>query len=185
MRIVGGKHKGKALSAPKGKTTRPTSDRARESVFNVLAHGIDGIEITNARIADVFAGTGALGLEALSRGGIFCIFIESEKNTIATLRQNIAALGEEASTSIISSLAEKAPVPPGGAVDIAFLDAPYGNGLTTPALERLVANGWFRPGSIAIIEVGKDEKLELPTAFNIIKEKISGAAKHVFARYMA
>ena len=185
MRIVGGKHKGKPLSAPKGQTTRPTSDRARESVFNVLAHGIDGVELTGARIADIFAGTGALGLEALSRGGSFCIFIESDKKTATTLKQNISALSEEKNTQVISTLAQKAPSPPDGAVDIAFLDAPYAKGLSEQAITQLIANGWFKHGSIVVIEVGKDEELKLPKELGVMKEKISGAARIIFARFMA
>ncbi len=190
MRIVAGKHKGRPLDAPSGRATRPTSDRARESIFNVLAHGINGVDganINGARIADVFAGTGALGLEAISRGAGFCIFIESAKSAIATLKGNISALGEDEATAVISGPAEKAPSPPGGpidgAVDIAFFDAPYDMGLTSPALERLVLKGWFKPGSIAVIEVGKDEDFYLPAESEIIKKKTGGAARPIFMKF--
>ena len=184
MRIVGGKHKGRPLSAPKGKSTRPTSDRARESVFNVLAHGIDGFNLADANMADIFAGTGALGLEALSRGGGFCTFIESDRDATAILKQNIAALGESKNTKVITLPAQKAPPPPDGAVDIAFLDAPYAKDLSVSALEKLASTGWFKTGSVVVIEISKDEKIELPAEFEIIKEKVSGPALHIFTRYM-
>ncbi len=195
MRIVAGKHKGKTLEAPNGRITRPTSDRARETIFNILAHGINGINgingikdidgasLNDARVVDVFAGTGALGLEAISRGAKSCIFIETGRAAIATLKNNISTLGENDATTIISSPAERTPPPPGGPVDVAFLDAPYGKGLSQIALERLVLKGWFKPGSIAIVEVGKDEEFTPPAEFETIKEKTIGAAKTVFIKF--
>ena len=184
MRIVGGKHKGRPLITPKGQTTRPTSDRARESVFNVLAHGIEGVQIIGARVCDIFAGTGALGLEALSRGAVSCIFIENEKSALMVLEQNINALGEQKTTTLIRANALKAPAPPGGAVDIAFLDAPYNRGLTLPTLEHLATNGWFRPAGIVIVEIANNEQFQPPGAFTVIKEKPTGRARNVFIRYM-
>ncbi len=186
MRIVAGKHKGRSLEAPSGRTTRPTSDRARETVFNILAHGIADIDeasLNDAAVVDVFAGTGALGLEAISRGAKSCIFIETDRAAIATLKNNISTLGETGAGKIISIPAEKIPPPPNGPIDIAFLDAPYGKGLGILALERLVLKGWFRAGTIAVIEIGRDEEFVIPDTFQIIKDKVVGAARYLFLKY--
>lgn len=183
MRIVGGKHKGRAIVAPSGTFTRPTSDRGRESVFNILAHGVDGVNMSGARVADIFAGTGALGLEALSRGAESCIFIENNNSAIAALKKNISTLGEESASTIITGTAQNAPTPPGGPVDIAFVDAPYERGLSAPALERLVAKVWLKPGSIVIIEVGQNEEFIPIDIFEIIKDKTAGPARHIFLKY--
>ncbi|MCK4938865.1 MAG: 16S rRNA (guanine(966)-N(2))-methyltransferase RsmD [Rhodospirillaceae bacterium] len=183
MRIVAGIHKGRAIAAPDGKATRPTSDRARETVFNVLAHGVDGANLDGARVVDVFAGTGALGLEAISRGAGFCIFIETARAAIAALKNNISTLGEDEATAVIGNPVEKAPPPPGGPVDIAFLDAPYDKGLTNLALERMVLKDWFKPESIVVIEVGRDEEFNPPPEFEILKEKTVGAARTVFMKF--
>ena len=93
MRIVGGRFRGRALAAPTGLLTRPTSDRVRESLFNILAHGIEGLEIEGARVLDLFAGTGALGIEALSRGAAYCLFVEDNADARGIIRENIEALG--------------------------------------------------------------------------------------------
>ena len=101
MRVVGGKHKGRPLAAPKSRDTRPTSDRAREAIFNVLAHGMDGRGLNGARVLDVFAGTGALGLEALSRGAAFATFVESNRGAARVLNENIQTLGEAANCKVL------------------------------------------------------------------------------------
>jgi len=180
MRIVGGKHKGRSLMAPKGDTTRPTSDRAREAMFNVLEHGVDGPGLIGARVIDVFAGTGALGLEALSRGADHVTFVENHRGALSTLRDNIETLHETANTTVLATKASALPTPQNIGVDYAFLDAPYDKGLTEPALHTLAEQGWLNPGAIILAEVAKHEPLSPPPGFKIIKEKPYGAARAIF-----
>lgn len=183
MRIVGGKHKGRPLNAPKGSDTRPTSDRAREAIFNVLAHGIDGSELTGARVLDVFAGTGALGLEALSRGAEHATFVEHNRTAARILKDNIEALNERANARVIERPAVRIGPAPHGPVDFVFLDAPYGQGLTEPALGALVEQGWLKDGTIVMAEIAAKEILVAPPAFEAVKEKAYGAARAIFFKY--
>lgn len=185
MRIVGGKHKGRPLAAPKGSATRPTSDRAREAIFNVIAHGIGGPGLGGARVLDIFAGTGALGLEALSRGAAHATFVENNRASARVLKDNIRALGEDAQTSVIERSAAALGPPPAERADFAFLDAPYDQGLSEPALAALAENGWLKDGAFAMIEVAQHEAFAAPPGFSIIKEKAYGAARAVFLRYQA
>jgi 16S rRNA (guanine966-N2)-methyltransferase len=183
MRIVGGKHKGRPLSAPKGSDTRPTSDRAREAIFNVLAHGVDGPDLRGASVLDVFAGTGALGLEALSRGAAHATFVEANRTAARILKDNINTLNETAHCRVIERPAERIGPAPQGPVDFVFLDAPYGQGLTEPALAALAANGWLADGSLVMAEVAAKEPLTAPPPFVWVKEKSYGAARAVFFLY--
>lgn len=184
MRIVGGKHKGRPLAAPKGRDTRPTSDRAREAMFNVLEHGVNGPGphggLDGARIIDVFAGTGALGLEALSRGAVHATFVESHRGALSILKQNIETLHETANATVLAVKAAALPSPIHAPVDYAFLDAPYDKGLTEPALHALAAQGWLVPGAVVLAEVAKDETLSPPPGFEVVKEKSYGGARAVF-----
>lgn len=180
MRIVAGSHKGRPLNAPKGRDTRPTSDRAREAMFNVLAHGVDGPGLDGARVVDVFAGTGALGLEALSRGAAHCTFVESDPGAARILKDNIRTLGEGANAIVMQMKAAQVATPPAGPADYAFLDAPYDRGLTAPALAALAEHGWLKPGAVVLAEVGAREALDPPMGFDVVKEKSYGAARAVF-----
>ena len=184
MRIVGGKHKGRKLLAPEGSEVRPTSDRAREALFDILAHGrlSDGPAFEGALVLDAFAGTGAFGLEALSRGARRVTFIEKDRAVRALLQQNIAALGEERQAAIIGGDAAKPPRAT-GASSLAFLDPPYREGLAAPALAALAAAGWFAAGALVIVELATREDLALPEGFELIEERRYGAAKFVFLRY--
>ena len=182
MRIVGGKHKGRPLAAPKGVDTRPTSDRAREAIFNVLAHGIDGPDLHGARVIDVFAGTGALGLEALSRGAQHATFVESHRGAARVLKDNILTLGEDANTTVIERPADTIGTPKVG-VDYAFLDAPYEQGLSEPALTHLADSGWLKPGAVVMVEVALRETFTPSARFDLIKEKTYGAARALFLLY--
>jgi len=184
MRIVSGKHKGRSINAPKGRDTRPTSDRAREAIFNVLEHGVTGPGICDARVLDVFAGTGALGLEALSRGAAHCTFVESHRGAARTLQDNIQMLGEETTSKVIERKAI-AIGDPQFPCDYVFMDAPYNQGLSEPALQTLVRRGWLNDGCVLMVEVAKDEDLPLPTGFTLQKEKDYGAARAVFLTYNA
>lgn len=182
MRIVGGKHKGRPLDAPKGRDTRPTSDRAREAMFNVLAHLPDAPGLDGARIIDVFAGTGALGLEALSRGAAFATFVENARGAQKIIHTNIQALNEGPHTQVLPIKAQalsQAEIP----VDYAFLDAPYQKNLTGPALGTLIQQGWLKDGAIVMVEIAALEELSLPDQLIAIKDKTYGAAKVLFLRY--
>ncbi|MBF0249538.1 MAG: 16S rRNA (guanine(966)-N(2))-methyltransferase RsmD [Alphaproteobacteria bacterium] len=180
MRIVGGKHKGRPLSAPAGRDTRPTSDRAREAIFNVLEHGTGGSGLRGARVADVFAGTGALGLEALSRGAAHCIFVEAARPAVAALRDNLHDLGEAEHATVMQKTVAALGAPPGGPVDYAFLDAPYERGLTEQALHVLMENGWLCAGAVVMAEVAARETLSPPAPLAVLKEKTYGAARVIF-----
>ena len=135
MRVVGGKHRGRALAGPKNPAVRPTSDRTREALFNILAHGIDGFKLEDCRVLDLFAGTGALGLEALSRGARFCLFIDEAAASRALIRRNVEALGATGHSKIWRRDAtrlgriENMPV-----FDLLFADPPYGKGLGEKAI---------------------------------------------------
>lgn len=182
MRIVGGRHKGRALSAPKGRNTRPTSDRAREAMFNVLAHADWAPDIEDARIIDLFAGSGALGLEAMSRGAAFCLFVETEAAARGAIRDNIDLLQLFGHTRLhrrdATHLGDK-PSNLGEPFDIAFLDPPYGKGLGETCLKRLIEGDWLAANAIAVLEVGADEEPDV-SGWTIEASKDYGAAKVLF-----
>src|ERR1700731_933329 len=151
MRIVAGRHRGRRLLAPPGETVRPTSDRAREALFNILSHGqlaAEGIPFAGAAVVDAFAGTGAVGLEALSRGAAEAAFIERDREARATLRRNIAMLGEDGHSRSVPGGATRPPPAP-SAHTPAFLHPPYRSGLAAAALTALDAAGWFTPDALA------------------------------------
>jgi 16S rRNA (guanine966-N2)-methyltransferase len=184
MRIVAGRHRGRRLLAPPGETVRPTSDRAREALFNILSHGqlaAEGIPFAGAAVLDAFAGTGALGLEALSRGAGEATFIEQDREALATLRRNIAMLGEGDRARIVPGDATRPPRAP-SAYALAFLDPPYRSGLAAAALTALDAAGWFTPDALAVVELAAREHLAPPTGFNLVDERVYGAARLLFLR---
>jgi 16S rRNA (guanine966-N2)-methyltransferase len=184
VRIVAGRHRGRRLLAPPGETVRPTSDRAREALFNILSHGqlaAEGIPFAGATVLDVFAGTGALGLEALSRGAAEAAFVEQDREALATLRQNIAALGEAARSRIVPGDATRPPSAP-LAYALAFLDPPYRSGLAAAALTALDAAGWLTPDALAVVELAAREHLAPPAGFNLVDERMYGATRLLFFR---
>lgn len=156
MRIVAGKHRGRPLIVPPGPDVRPTADRAREGLFNILEHGRVAIDLEEARVLDAFAGTGALGLEALSRGAAHATFIENARGARQILAENIATLNETARTKILNTDAANPP-PTDRPVDIAFLDPPYKAGLLEPALIALDRRGWFGSETLIVAEMSSDE----------------------------
>ena len=185
MRIVGGKFKGRRLKTPTGRTVRPTSERAREGLFNILAHGrFDGIEgpLPAAAVLDVFAGTGALGLEALSRGAEHVTFIERERGALALIGQNAALLGGANDVTILR-LDAADPGPATKRHELVLMDPPYGSGLAAPVLERLSANGWLACTAVVAVELGKDEAFSSPEGFRTAAERRFGAACFVFLRF--
>ncbi len=191
LRIVGGSRKGRALRVPgrgtaEGRALRPTADRARESLFNVLAHGVPDFELAGATVIDVFAGTGALGLEALSRGAGHAVFIDDAPPALACVRENAGNLGFSRAVTMLKLDARRLPPPPLAAktpAALVFLDPPYGSGLAPAALAGLAQRGWLRPGAVAVAEVEADEKLEPPKGFAVFDERTYGRARLVFLRF--
>ncbi len=184
MRIVGGRHRGRRLLAPPGGAVRPTSDRAREALFNILSHGrfaADGIPFAEAAVLDAFAGTGAVGLEALSRGAAEAVFIEHDRDALASLRRNIEALGEDARAVVMPGDATRPPRG-GRACAVAFLDPPYHSGLAAPALEALAAARWLAADALAVIEIAARETLSPPAGFMLLDQRVYGAARLVLLR---
>ncbi|MEX0808280.1 MAG: 16S rRNA (guanine(966)-N(2))-methyltransferase RsmD [Dongiaceae bacterium] len=188
MRIVAGRHKGRRIAAPEGQDVRPTSDRARESLFNILAHnprlgaGEDGAPIRDAIVLDGFAGSGALGLEALSRGAAHAIFLDSDFQALRSIKANAETLGEMANATILKADATKPP-PAIRAASLVFLDPPYGKGLAAPALAALAAAGWIAPGAIVSVETGPGENFVAPEGFEMIDERRYGKATITLLRY--
>jgi 16S rRNA (guanine966-N2)-methyltransferase len=172
------------LLAPPGEKVRPTSDRAREALFNILLHGqlaAEGIPFTGAAVLDAFAGTGALGLEALSRGAAEATFIERDREALATLRRNIAALGEDGRARIVSGDVTRPPRAP-SAYALVFLDPPYRSGLAAAALTALDATGWLASDALAVVELAAREHLAPPSGFSLLDERVYGAARLLFLR---
>lgn len=189
MRIVAGIHRGRTLRAPAGHAIRPTLDRVREAVFNVLAHGIawDGITwdgIGGARVLDLFAGAGALGLESLSRGAAHAVFVDRCDGALAAIRGNAAALGEGERVTVIKADATRLGIASAGerGFTLAFLDPPYGQGLVAPTLRALAAGGWLAQGAIVVVETGAAEALAAPAAFAILDVRTWGPARVSFLR---
>ncbi|WP_137181691.1 16S rRNA (guanine(966)-N(2))-methyltransferase RsmD [Roseomonas sp. AR75] len=182
MRIVAGRHRGRSLVAPAGEATRPTSDRVRQALFDMLWHapwaGRERVE--GARVLDAFAGTGALGLEALSRGAAKAVFIEQDRAALAALRTNIAALKAEANTRVIAGDATRPPRAD-AACGLVFLDPPYGKDVVARAVQALAASGWLAPDALVVAEVARDEVLDVP-GFEAVAERAHGAARLVFLR---
>jgi 16S rRNA (guanine966-N2)-methyltransferase len=186
VRIIAGRHRGRVLDAPAGQTTRPTSDRAREGLFNMLAHGGYGQNgrpvFNDADILEAFAGTGAFSLEALSRGAHSATLLDLDQSALAVARANAENLGEGDATHIISMDATQPRIAT-MAHDVVFLDPPYGSGLGTEALVQLAQQGWIKDGALVVIEVGAKETFEPPTGFTEIKERSFGAARFVIMAY--
>jgi len=171
VRIIAGKWRGRPIVAPKGQATRPTSDRAREALFSMLASRIgsfDGLEI-----ADLFAGSGALGLEALSRGAAHCTFVDSDRAALEAIRTNLKALGAEGDVRAATAEHVRLVRP----LDLVFLDPPYASGLAAPALANLPV----APGGWASIETSRDESVEVP-GYDVEADRVYGKAKITLLR---
>lgn len=185
MRIVAGRFKGRALTSPAGAATRPTSDRARAAIFNMLEHSPWAPALAGARVLDLFAGTGALGLEALSRGAGHVLFVETADAALAALRANIAALGPSGSSRVwkrdATTLSPR-PATAGDAFHLAFLDPPYGKGLVEAALHRLKAGAWLAPGAVLVAEQGAGEPELAADGFAVLDMRRYGAARVTILR---
>jgi 16S rRNA (guanine966-N2)-methyltransferase len=183
MRIVGGRLRGRTLAAPEDDRTRPTADRVREAVFNILAHGIPDLALEGAKVLDLFAGTGALGFEALSRGAAFCLFVEEEAEARAVIRRNVEAFGLTGVTKIFRRDAtDLGPVGRNGGFTLAFLDPPYGLGLAERALASAAAGGWLAPGAVVVIEERKSAAMALSPDFAALDQRSWGDTQVRFAR---
>jgi len=183
MRIVGGRFRGRTLAAPKGASIRPTSDRVRESVFNVLAHSPECPGLDRARVIDLFAGTGGLGLEALSRGADYALFVENDASARALIQENIEVFGLQGSARIFRRDATSlGPANARDRYDIAFLDPPYGQGLGEAALQALLQGGWLKAGAIAVIEERAGTALDLPAGFEVFDARTYGDTTVTFLK---
>ena len=177
--------KGRRIAAPSGRDTRPTSDQARESIFNILAHADWAPDLEGARVIDIFAGSGALGLEALSRGADFCLFVETEPKARAAIRENVDTMGLGGVTRVHRRDATRLRVEPGnmrGPFTHVFLDPPYNKKLANPVLRKLQSQNLISDDAVIVYEMGKDEEPNL-NRFTVHDTRFWGAAKVVFMRY--
>lgn len=177
MRVIAGEWRGRALVAPKGDTTRPTADRTREALFSMLASRLGSFE--GLAVADLFAGSGALGLEALSRGAASCLFVEQDKAALDALRANIAKLGAKgAEVRAGSALALGPAIKP---LDLILMDPPYATGAGVVALDKLGRLGWIGPATWISIETAKAEEIGL-AGFEIDASRVHGKARLTLLR---
>ena len=174
MRVTGGTLSGRILKAPSSQNVRPTSDRLRAAIFNVLAHAYDDAA-TGARVIDLFAGTGALGIEAISRGADFTLFVDDSAEGRALVRENIEALGLGGVTKLFRRDATKlGPMLPQEPFTLAFLDPPYGRGLADKALVSLRDGGWLAPQALVIVEERAAAQIDVPEGYEPIEKRDYG-----------
>jgi 16S rRNA (guanine966-N2)-methyltransferase len=182
MRVVGGRLRGRPLAGPKSSAIRPTADRLRESVFNILLHAY-GDPITGARVLDLFAGSGALGIEALSRGADFTLFVDDGAEARALIRENVAALGLGGVTRIFRRDATKlGPAHPVEPFALVFLDPPYGQELAAPALIAARDGGWLAAGALIVVEEAAKSAFALPSGFSELERRAYDDTEFVFCR---
>lgn len=178
MQIAAGVHKGRKLATPKGDDIRPTSARARQAIFDILTHGIDGFSLDDIRVIDLFAGTGALGLEALSRGARYCLFVDDNAAARALIRENIETIGLTGHTKIFrrdaTSLGPVAPLRP---FDLVLMDPPYGLGLGKRALNAILEGGWLNPDAIIVLETRTGTDIAVPEEFELLDQRTHGEAQ--------
>jgi 16S rRNA (guanine966-N2)-methyltransferase len=183
MRVVGGRLRGRALVAPKSAAIRPTADRLRESLFNILTHAY-GDPVTDARVLDLFAGTGALGLEALSRGAAFALLVDDAAQARALMRDNVTTLGLGGTARIFrrdaTGLGEAHPVEP---FSLAFLDPPYGQGLAERALASARAGKWLLPDALIVVEEAADAGFKPPAGFAEIERRRYDDTELIFLKH--
>jgi len=187
MRIVAGSLKGRAIVAPEGQGTRPTSDRARQAIFNVLEHAAWGEPLEGMRVIDLYAGSGALGFEAISRGAAFGLFVETDDEARGAIRENADAYGLMGRTRVHRRSAVDLGARPGPvaeAFDLAFLDPPYGKGLGEQTLVKLLDGLWLKPGALVVFERGSDEpEIDTP-GYERLDARDYGAARVLFLRVL-
>ena len=187
MRITGGKFGGRTLATPRDARVRPTSDKVRQAIFNILLHNDFGAGFTleGARVADLFAGTGALGIEALSHGASFCLFVDDAAESRALIRENVEALALTGASKIWRRDATKlGPMAAGagGSFELVFLDPPYRMGLIAPALTSLRDGGWLADGAVLVAEIAEDEDVPSTDGFTRLDERVYGDTRVMFLR---
>ena len=186
MRIVGGALRGRAITAPKGDLVRPTSDRTREALFNILAHADFGdFDLEGARVLDLFAGTGALGLEAISRGASFALFVDDHAESRGAIRENLDTLGLNGKAKIYKRDATKLGPRPGSvgpAFSLVFADPPYGKGLGAAALLSAREGGWLAPGALCLVEETAMADFEAPEGFEELDRRRYRDTEIIFMR---
>ena len=186
MRIVGGALRGRALASPEHEGVRPTSDRVREAVFNILAHGTDDFQLEGADVLDLFAGTGALGLEALSRQAAYCLFVDNSADARGLIRKNVEKFELAGVTRIFRR--DAIDLGPAGKRDrfsLVFADPPYGKGLGEKALASAVSGGWLVDNAVIVLEERSGFAVDLPAGFTVFDHRIYGDTQIVFARFQA
>jgi 16S rRNA (guanine966-N2)-methyltransferase len=182
MRVVGGRLRGRNLASPATQEIRPTADRLRESVFNILMHAYDN-PIEDARVLDLFAGTGALGIEAISRGAKFVLFVDNGAEARALLRNNVESLGLGGVTKVYRRDATNpGPAHPLEPFSLAFLDPPYGKGLAETSLAALRDGGWLTPGALVVVEEAKAAGFAAPEGFEELERRPYDDTEFVFLR---
>ena len=183
MRIVGGRWRGRSLKGPGSDAIRPTSDRLRETIFNILQHGYDD-PVEGARVLDLFAGTGAMGLEALSRGAAFALFVDDGAQARGIIRENVEALGLGGETRLFRRDATRmGAAGPNAPFSLVFCDPPYGRDLAPKALASCAAGGWLEPGALVVVEEAQGAEVALPDGFAELERRDFGETKVVFGRY--
>jgi len=182
LRVVGGRLKGRTLASPSSRDIRPTADRLRESVFNILVHAY-GNPIEDARVLDLFAGTGALGIEASSRGAKFTLFVDNGAEARALLRNNVEALGLGGTTKVYRRDAtDLGPAHPVEPFSMVFLDPPYGKGFAEKALASLRDGGWLTPGALLVVEEAKAAQFVRPEGYEELERRAYDDTEFVFLR---
>jgi 16S rRNA (guanine966-N2)-methyltransferase len=183
MRIVGGRFRGRPLAGPRSDAIRPTSDRLRETIFNILAHAYDD-PIAGARVLDLFAGTGAMGLEALSRGAAFALFVDDGAQARGLIRENVEALGLGGATRLFRRDATRmGAAAPNAPFSLVFCDPPYGKDLAPKALASCAEGGWLQPGALVVVEETQGIEAPLPESFTEIEHRDYGETKLLFERF--
>ena len=185
IKVVGGKHRGRALATPEGLETRPTSSRARESLFNILAHATRNpggtSPLVGARVLDAFAGSGALGIEALSRGAAHASFLDSDATAIRLIGENLRKIGEAANARVIRADATRPPTTREGC-DLAFLDPPYRKDLIAPALAGLRDGGWLVAPAVVVAEMADEENYPPTDGFELVDDRLYGDTRVVILK---
>ncbi|HEV2558948.1 MAG TPA: 16S rRNA (guanine(966)-N(2))-methyltransferase RsmD [Microvirga sp.] len=183
MRVVGGRFRGRTLAGPTSDAIRPTSDRLRETIFNILAHGYDD-PVAGARVMDLFAGTGAMGIEALSRGASFALLVDDGAQARGLIRENVEALGLGGATRLFRRDATRmGPAAPNAPFSLVFCDPPYGRDLAPRALASCAAGGWLVPGALVVVEEAQGAALALPAGFEEIERRDYGETSVIFGRF--
>lgn len=185
MRVVAGRLRGRNIASPSSNEIRPTQDRLRESVFNILMHAYDN-PVLDARVLDLFAGTGALGIEAISRGAAFTLFVDNGAEARALLRNNVESLGLGGVTKVFrrdaTNLGPAYPIEP---FSLAFLDPPYGRGLADKALVSMREGKWLASGALVVVEESKAAALSAPEGFEELERRAYDETEFVFLRALA